>query len=101
MAKLSDNVYIDESKKIVRVVLDKATDGEMKMVNTYVSAGYTLKPKKKSTRKGDSRTKNEILALIEDDKEKEQFEALCKEPGKGFLAAKKWLFDIHKELKIN
>lgn len=101
MAKLSDNVYIDESKKIVRVVLDKATDGEMKMVNTYVSAGYTLKPKKKSTRKGDSRTKDDFVALIDDAKEKKEFETLCKTKGKGFLAAKKWLFEIHPELKAN
>ena len=99
MAKLSDNVYIDEKKKIIRVVLDDATDGEMKMVNSYVSQGFTLKPKKKSSRKGDTRSKEDLIALIEDEKEKKQFETLCKTKGKGFLAAKKWLFEVHPELK--
>ena len=99
MAKISENVYIDDKKKVVRVVIDDATDSEMKMVDSYVKAGYTLKPKKKSSRKGDSRTKEDLVALITDAKEKKEFESICKTKGKGFLAAKKWLFEIHPELK--
>ena len=87
MAKISENVYLDEKKKIVRVVFDDATDGEMKMVNTYVSAGYTLRPKKKSTRKGDNRKKEWFEERLTNAADKKEFEKLCK---KSFLTAKKW-----------
>ena len=93
LRNISKSVRVDDAKKVVLCDIDNAPSGAISTVQMYVGMGYTLNPKRVS---GDTKKKEDYLAMCKSEAQKKKFEAICKgkemfEGKKGFFAAKKWL----------
>ncbi len=81
---------LDAKKKVITIYKYlEPTDTDFKMIQLYLTSGFTVKEVEKVERKTDGLTKDKILKVIgKDEKKLAEFNDVFK--NKGFFAAKQW-----------